>query len=120
MGNILDSGDQIVVAERERGGEVAVRGGERCHRRAIASGGSVQVCNRVDSFLSIHLVGSLVVNKLCGMVAGTRGGGLQLAQFLVGGCKKDFEFGPGLVGWIPSFLLLAVVGEHTSLKYQLI
>ena len=61
-----------------------------------------------------------MVNKIYGMVAGTRGGGLQLAQFLVGSCKKHLEFGPDLVGWIPSFPLLAVVGEHSSLKYQLI
>ena len=61
-----------------------------------------------------------MVNKICGVVSGTPGCGLQLAQFLVGGCKKDLEFGPGLVVWIPSFPLLAVVGEYTSLKHQLI
>ena len=88
MGNILEGGDQLVVAERERGGEGVVRGGECCHQRAIARGGGGQVCNVVDSFLSIYLVGGLVVNKICGVVAGTRGGGLRLSQFLVGGCKK--------------------------------
>ena len=34
--------------------------------------------------------------------------------------KKYLELNPGLVGWILSFPLLAVVGEHSSLKYQLI
>ena len=61
-----------------------------------------------------------MVNNICGVVSGTRGGFLRLAQFLVGGCKKDLEFGLGLVGWIPYFTLLSVVGERTSLKYQLI
>ena len=61
-----------------------------------------------------------MVNNICGVVSGTRGGVLRLAQFLVGGCKKDLEFGPGLVVWIPYFTLLSVVGERTSLKYQLI
>ena len=119
-GNILESSDQLVVAESERGGEVAVHGGECCHQLTIARGGGGQVCNAVDSFLFIYLVGGLVVNKICGVVSSTRGSGLQLAQFLVGGCKKYLEFGPGLVGWIPYFPLLSVVGEHTSLKYQLI
>ena len=54
-----------------------------------------------------------------GVVASTRSGGLKHAQFLVCG-GKNLEFGPGLVGWIPSFPLLAVVVEHFSLEYQLI
>ena len=66
------------------------------------------------------MVSGLVVNKICGVLAGTRGVGLKLAQFLVGNGKKYIELGPGLVGWIPSFPLLAVLGEHSSLEYQLI
>ena len=116
----MESGKQLVVDERERNSKVDVCGGECCHRRAIARGGCGQVRNGIKSFLSIYLVGGLVVNKICDVVAGNRGGGLRLAQLLVGGCKKDLEFGPGIVSWIPSFSLLAVVGEHTSLKYQLI
>ena len=61
-----------------------------------------------------------MVNMICGVVAGTRSGVLQLAQFLVGGDKKYLELGPGLVGWIPYFPLLAVVREIFSLKYRLI
>ena len=52
----------------------------------------------------------MVVNKICGVVAGTRGGGLRLTQFLVVSCKKYLEFSPGLVIWIPYFTLLAAVG----------
>ena len=116
----MESGDQLVIAECEFGGEVAVRDGELCHRRAIAPSGGGQVCNGVNSFMLIYLVGGLVVNNICGMVTDTHSGGLRLAQFLVGGCKKKLEFGPGLVGWIPSFPLLAVVGVNSSLKYQLV
>ena len=119
-GNILEGGDQLSVAQRERGGEGTVCGGERCHQRAIARGGGDQVCNGVDNFLLIYMVGGVVVNNICGVVAGTRSGGLRLAQFLVGGGKKYLELGPGLVVWIPSFPLLAVVVEHFSLEYQLI
>ena len=110
MGNILEGGDQLVVAERERGVEGVVRGGECCHRRAIARGGCGQVRNGIKSFLSMYLLGGLVVNKICDVVAGNRGGGLRLAQLLVGGCKKDLEFVAGLVSWILSFPLLAVFG----------
>ena len=116
----MESGDQLVVAERERGGEGAVRDSERCHRRTIARGGGDQVCNGVDSFLPIYVVGGLVADNICGVVAGTRGGGLRLAHLLVGGGKKYLELGVGLLGWIPSFPLLAVVGEHSSLKYHLV
>ena len=73
---ILEGGDQLVVSECERGGEVAVCDGEHFHQHAIARGGVGQVCNGVNSFLSIYLVGGLVVNKICGVVSGTRSGGL--------------------------------------------
>ena len=86
----------------------------------IASGGGGQVGNGVKIFLSIDMVGGLVVDVIGGVVAGTRGGGLQLAQFLMGGGKKGIELGPGLVGWIPSFPQLAISIEHSSLEYQLI
>ena len=119
-GNILEGVDQIAVAENERGGEGTVCGGDCCHRHVIARSGGGQVCNDVDSFLLIYMVGGLVVNKSCGMVAGTCDGGLRFAELLVGGEKKYLELNPGLVGWILSFPLLAVVGEHSSLKYQLI
>ena len=110
----MECGDQLAVDEHERGGEGTVSGSEPCHRRAIDRSGGGQFCNGVDSFLSIYLVGGLVVNKICGVVAGTCGVGLRLAQFLVGGGKKYLELGPVLVGWIPFFSLLAVVGEHFS------
>ena len=66
------------------------------------------------------MVGSLLVDMIGGVVAGTRGGGLLLAQFLMGDGKKGLELGPGLVGWVPSFPLLAIVIKHSSLDYQLI
>ena len=66
------------------------------------------------------MVGGLVVNMIGGVVAGTRGGGLQLAQFLVGGGKKSIELGTGIVGWILSFPLIAIIVEQSSLEYQLI
>ena len=60
------------------------------------------------------------IDMIGGMVAGTCGGGLQLAQFLMGGGKKGLGLGPGLVGWFPSFPHLEIVIEHSSLEYQLI
>ena len=66
------------------------------------------------------MVGSLLVDMIGGVVVGTRGGGLPLAQLLMGGGKKGLELGPGLVGWVPSFPLLAIVIKHSSLDYQLI
>ena len=66
------------------------------------------------------MVGSLVVDVIGSVIAGTRGGGLLLAQFLMGGGKKVLELGPDLVGWIPSFPQLAIVVENSSLEYQLI
>ena len=55
-----------------------------------------------------------------GVVARTRGGGLLLAQFLMGGGKKGLELGTGLAGWVPSFPQLSIVIEHSSLEYQFI
>ena len=52
-----------------------------------------------------------MVNKICGVVAGTRGGGLRLAQFLMGSGKNVFELVPGLVGWVPSIPQLAIFIE---------
>ena len=46
-----------------------------------------------------------------GVVAGTSGGGLRFAQFLMGGGKEGFEMGPGLVGWILLLPKLAIVIE---------
>ena len=86
----------------------------------IASGGGGQVGNGFNIFLSIYMVGGLVVDVIGGVVAGTHGGGLRLAQFLMGGGKKGIEIGPGLVGWIPSFPQLAISIENSSLEYQLI
>ena len=54
-----------------------VCGGERRNRHEIASGGSGQVGNGVNSFLPIDMVGSLLVDMIGGVVSGTRGGGLQ-------------------------------------------
>ena len=109
--------DQLAVAEHDRGGEGTVCGSECCHHCVIARGGGVQVCNGAKSFLPIYMVGDLVVNMIGGVLACTCGGGLRLAQFLVGGDEKYLEVVPGLVGWIPSFPLLAVVAEHSSLGY---
>ena len=112
----MEGGDQLVVSECERGGEVAVCDGEHFHQHAIARGGVGQVCNGVNSFLSIYMVGGLVVNMIDGVVAGTCGDSLRLVQFLVGGGKK-IELGPGLICWILLFPLLAIVVEHSSLEY---
>ena len=65
------------------------------------------------------MVGSVLVDMVGGVVAGARGGGLRLAQFLMGGGKNVFELGPGLVfelgpglvSWVPSFTQLAIVIE---------
>ena len=86
----------------------------------IARGGGFQVGNGVNSFPYIHMVGGLVVDMIGNVVAGNHGGGLQLAQFLMGGGNKGLELGPGLVGWIPSFPQLAIVIEHSILGYQLL
>ena len=66
------------------------------------------------------MVGGLVVDMIDGVVYGTRGCDLQLAQCLVGGGKQSLGLGPGLVRWIPSFPQLAIVIENSSLEYQLI
>ena len=56
----------------------------------IVSGDGGQFGNGVDSFLSIDMVGSMLADMIGGVVAGTRGGGLQPVQFLMGGGKKVF------------------------------
>ena len=66
------------------------------------------------------MVGGVLVNMIGVVVDGTHGGGLQLAQFLMGGGKKGLELGPGLVGWVPSFPHLEIVIERSSLEKQLI
>ena len=90
-GNILVGSDQLAVAEHERGGEGTVCGSECCHQCAIARGGGVQVFNGSKSFLPICMVGGLVVNMISCVVACTCGGGLRLAQFLVGGDEKTLK-----------------------------
>ena len=42
-GNILEGGDQLAVAESERGSKGTVCGGDRCHQCAITRGGGGQV-----------------------------------------------------------------------------
>ena len=107
----MEGGDQLADAQRERGGEGTVGGSESRDRCVIASDGVGQVGNGVDSSLSIDMVGSMLVDMIGGMVAGTRSGGLQLTQILMGGGKKGFELGPGIVNWVPSFPQLAIVIE---------
>ena len=107
----MEVGDQLAIAQREHGGKGTVGGGESRNRRAIASGGGGQVGNGVDSFLSICMVGGVLADMIGGVVSSTRGGGLQLVQFLMGGGKKVFEMGPGIVGWVPLFPQLAIVIE---------
>ena len=104
----------------ERGGKGTVGGSERCNQHAIASGGCGQVGNGVKIFLSIDIVGGVLVDMIGGVVAGNRSGGLRLAQLLMGGGKKGLELGPGLVGWVPSFPHLTIVIGHSSLEYHLI
>ena len=43
------------------------------------------------------MVGGLVFDVIGGVIAGTRGGGLRLAQFLMDSGKNILEIGPGLV-----------------------
>ena len=107
----MGGGDQLAVAQHERGGKGTVGGGDSCDRRAITSGGSGQVGNGDDIFLSIDMVGGVLANMIGGVLAITRGGGLRFAQFLMSGGKGGFELGPGLVGWIPSLPNLAIVIE---------
>ena len=107
----MESGDHLAVAQSERGGEGTVDAGESRDRRAIASGGGGKVGNDVNSFISIDMVGGVLVNMIGGLVAGNRGGGLRLAQFLMEGGKKGFKLGPVLFGWVPSFPQLATVIE---------
>ena len=99
----MEGSDKLAVAQRERGGKGNVGDGECCDQRAIASGGGGQVGNGIDSFLSIYMVGGVLVDMIGGVVSGTRGGGLRLAQFLMGSGKNVFELVPGLVGWVPLF-----------------
>ena len=107
----MDCGDQLVFAQREYSSEGTVGGGESRYQRVIASSDSGQIGNSVNSFLSIDMVGGVLADMIGGVVAGTRGGGLQLAQFLIGRDKKGLELGPGLVGLIPSLPKLAIVIE---------
>ena len=86
----MEGGDQLAVAQRERGGKGTVGGGESRDRRAITSGGGGQVGNVVNSFLSIYIVGGVLDDMFGGVVAGTCGGSLRLAQFLMGDGKKMF------------------------------
>ena len=99
----MEGGDHFSVARLECGGKGTVGGGESCDRHAITGGGSGQVGNGVDSFLSIDMVGGVLADMIGGVVSGTRGGGLRLAQFLMGSGKNVFELVPGLVGWVPLF-----------------
>ena len=53
----------------------------------LLDGGGGQIGNDVDSLLLIDIVGGVLVDMIGGVVSGTRSGGLQLAQFLMG-CEK--------------------------------
>ena len=57
------------------------------------------------------MVGGVLVNMIGNILAGTSGGGLRFAQFLMGGGKKGFELGPDIFGWVPLFTKLAIVIE---------
>ena len=48
---ILEGGDQLAVADRERSGKGVVGGCECCNPRVIASCGGGQVCNGIDSLM---------------------------------------------------------------------
>ena len=80
----MEGGDQLAIAQRERGGEGTIGGDEIRDQRAIASGGGGggggsgggQVGNGVDTFLLIDMVGSVLADMIGGMVDGTRGDGL--------------------------------------------
>ena len=65
------------------------------------------------------MVGGMLADMIGGVVAGTSGGGLRFAQFLMGGGKEGFEMGPGLFGWILLLPNLAIVIELSSLENQL-
>ena len=86
----MKGGDNLAVAQRESGSKGTVGGGESRDRRAIASGGSGQVGNDVNSLLSIDMVGGKLANMIGGVVASTSGGGLQFSQSLMGGGKEGF------------------------------
>ena len=57
------------------------------------------------------MVGSVLANMIGGVVADTFGGGLQFAQFLMGGGKEGLELGPGLVVWITLLPKLTIIIE---------
>ena len=84
----MEGGDNLAVAQCESGCEGNVGGGERQDQHAIAIGGSGQIGNGVGSFLSIDMVGGVLVAMIGGAVSGTCSGGLRLAQFLMGIGKK--------------------------------
>ena len=75
----MEVGDQLAVAQHESSGKGTVGGGESRDQHAIASGGGGQVDNGVDSFLSIDMVGGVLVDMIGSVVAGTCGSGLRLA-----------------------------------------